>query len=85
MGTNADGLIADFRDTSHRLQETLSDARGAINGAKLPAVSQDARALVSKLSTLALELRRRSLASVDSGELNSSLEEVRAAMDKCSS
>ena len=77
LGTNADGLIADFRDTSHRLQETLSDARGAINGANLPAVSQDARALVSKLSTLALELRRV-LASVDIGELNRSLEEVRA-------
>ena len=81
LGTNADGLIADFRDTSRRLQQTLSDAQGAINGANLPAVSQDARALVSKLSTVALELRRV-LAGVDTGELNRSLEDVRAATDE---
>jgi phospholipid/cholesterol/gamma-HCH transport system substrate-binding protein len=81
LGTNADGLIADFRDTSRRLQQTLSDAQGAINGANLPAVSQDARALVNKLSTVALELRRV-LAGVDTGELNRSLEDVRAAADE---
>ena len=81
LGTNADGLIAEFRDTARRLQQTLSDAQGAINGANLPAVSRDARALVSKLSNVALELRRV-LAGVDTGELNRSLENVRAATDE---
>ena len=81
LGTNANGLIADFRDTSHRLQQTLSDAQNAINGADLPAVSRDARALVGKLSNTALELRRV-LASVDTGELNRSLEGVRTATDE---
>jgi phospholipid/cholesterol/gamma-HCH transport system substrate-binding protein len=81
LGTNADGLIAEFRDTARRLQQTLSDAQGAINGANLPAVSGDARALVSKLSSDALELRRV-LAGVDTGDLNRSLENVRAATDE---
>jgi phospholipid/cholesterol/gamma-HCH transport system substrate-binding protein len=81
LGTNADGLIAEFRDTARRLQQTLSDAQGAINGANLPVVSSDARALVSKLSSDALELRRV-LAAVDTGDLNRSLENVRAATDE---
>lgn len=78
-GTNADALIAEFRDTARRLQQTLSDAQGAMNGANLPAVSRDARALVSKLSSDALELRRV-LAGVDTGALNRSLEDVHAAI-----
>ncbi len=81
LGTNADGLIADFRDTSHRLQQTLSDAQGAINGADLPAISRDARVLVGKLSSVTLELRRV-LAGVDTSELNRALEDVRAATDE---
>lgn len=81
LGTNADGLIADFRDTARRLQQTLSDAQGAINGANLPAVSRDAGALASKLSNVALELRRV-LAGVDTAELNRSLEDVHAAADE---
>jgi len=81
LGTNADGLIVEFRDTARRLQQTLSDAQGAMNGANLPAVSSDARALVSRLSSDALELRRV-LAGVDTGELNRSLENVRAATDE---
>jgi len=81
LGTNADGLIADFRETSRRLQQTLSDAQSAINGADLPAISHDARALVAKLSTASLELRRV-LAGVDTGELNRALEDVRTAADE---
>jgi len=78
LGTNAEGLIVEFRDTSRRLQQTLSDAQGAINGADLPAISHDARALASKLSSVALELRHV-LAGVDTGQLNGSLENVRLA------
>jgi len=81
LGTNADGLIADFRDTARRLQQTLSDAQSAINGADLPAISRDARALVAKLSTVSLELRRV-LAGVDTGELNRALEDLRTAADE---
>jgi ABC-type transporter Mla subunit MlaD len=81
LGTNADGLIAEFRDTARRLQQTLSDAQGAISGANLPAVSHDASALMSKLSNDALALRRV-LAGVDTGELNRSLEGARAAVDE---
>ncbi len=81
LGTNADGLIAEFRDTARRLQQTLAAAQGAINGANLPAVSHDASALMSKLSNDALALRRV-LAGVDTGELNRSLEGARAAVDE---
>jgi len=81
LGTNADGLIVDFRDTARRLQQTLSEAQDAINGADLPAVSRDARALATRFSSVALELRHV-LAGVDTGELNRALEDVRAAADE---
>jgi len=47
----------------------------------LPGVSRDTTALLAKLSSAATELRRV-LASVDTGELNSSLANVRAATDE---
>jgi ABC-type transporter Mla subunit MlaD len=81
LGTNAVSLIVEFRETTRDLQRTLSDAQNAINGANLPGVSRDATALVAKLSGAAIELRRV-LASVDTGELNSSLANVRAATDE---
>jgi len=81
LGTNATSLIVEFRETTHGLQRTLADAQNAINGADLPGVSRDTTALVAKLSGAALELRRV-LASVDTGELNSSLANVRAATDE---
>ncbi len=81
LGTNADSLIVELRETARGLQRTVSDAQNAINGADLPAVGRDATALVAKLSGAALELRRV-LASVDTGELNSSLANVRAATDE---
>jgi len=81
LGTNAISLIVEFRETSRGLQRTLADAQNAINGADLPGVRRDAAALVAKLSSAALELRRV-LASVDTGELNSSLANVRAATDE---
>jgi ABC-type transporter Mla subunit MlaD len=81
LGTNASSLIVEFRETNRGLQRTLADAQNAINGADLPALSRDTAALEAKLSTAALELRQV-LASVDTGELNSSLANVRAATDE---
>ncbi len=81
LGTNATSLIADFRETTRGLQRTLSDAQLAINGADLPGVSRSTSALEAKLSNAAVELRHV-LASVDTGELNSSLANVRAATDE---
>jgi ABC-type transporter Mla subunit MlaD len=81
LGTNAGSLLVDFRETTHGLQKTLADAQNAINGADLPGVSRDTTALLAKLSSAATELRRI-LAGVDTGELNSSLANVRAATDE---
>lgn len=81
LGTNAGSLMVELRETTHGLQRTLADAQNAINGADLPAVSRDTVALEAKLSGAVLELRHL-LASVDSGELNSSLANVRAATDE---
>jgi len=81
LGTNADSLIVEFRETNRGLQQTLSEAQKAINGADLPALSRDTAALEAKLSATAVELRQV-LSSVDTGELNSSLANVRAATDE---
>jgi phospholipid/cholesterol/gamma-HCH transport system substrate-binding protein len=81
LGTNADSLLVEFRETARGLQRTLADAQSAINGADLPAVSRETSSLLAKLSSAALELRRV-LASVDTGELNSSLANIRAATDE---
>jgi len=81
LGTNAGSLIVEFRDTARGLQRTIADAQNAINGADLPAVSRNTSALEAKLSSSAMELRHV-LASVDTGELNSSLANVRAATDE---
>ena len=81
LGTNASSLIVEFRETTRGLQRTIADAQNAINGADLPAISRDTAALEAKLSSAALELRQV-LASVDTGELNSSLANVRAATDE---
>jgi ABC-type transporter Mla subunit MlaD len=81
LGTNATGLIVEFRDATRGLQKTLSEAQNAINGADLPGIRRDAGAMLGKISSAAVELRRV-LASVDTGELNSSLANVRAATDE---
>jgi ABC-type transporter Mla subunit MlaD len=81
LGTNAVSLVVELRQSTHGLQQTLADAQNAINGANLPGVSHDATALVSKLSSAALELRRV-LSSLDIGELNSSLANIRADTDE---
>ena len=81
IGTNADSLIVEFRETNRGIQRTLADAQTAINGADLPAIGRDTAALEAKLSAAAVELRHL-LASVDTGELNNSLANVRAATDE---
>lgn len=81
LGTNAVSLVAEFRQTAHGLQQALADAQNAINGANLPGVSRDTTALVSKLSSAALEFRRV-LSSLDIGELNISLANIRTDTDE---
>ena len=81
LGTNATGLIVEFRDAARGLQRTLSEAQNAINGADLPGIRRDAGVLLAKISSAAVELRRV-LASVDTRELNGSLANVRAATDE---
>jgi phospholipid/cholesterol/gamma-HCH transport system substrate-binding protein len=81
LGTNASSLIVEFREATRGLQRTLSDAQQAINGADLPGVSRSTAALEAKLSNAAVELRHV-LANVDTGELNSSLANVRSATEE---
>ncbi len=81
LGTNANSLIVEFRETNRGIQRTLADAQTAINGADLPTLSRDTAALEARLSTAVVDLRRV-LGSVDTSELNSSLANVRAATDE---
>jgi hypothetical protein len=81
LGSNALSFIVEFRETARGVQQTLAEAQKAITGANLPGLSRDTAAMEAKLSSAALELRRV-LSSVDTGELNSSLANVRAATDE---
>lgn len=81
LGTNANTLISEFRESNRGLQRTLADAQDAIKGADLPELSRQTAALEAKLASAALQLRHL-LASVDTGELNASLANVRAATDE---
>jgi ABC-type transporter Mla subunit MlaD len=81
LGTNVDSLLVDLHENSGDIRKTLADAQTAIKGADLPRLSQDTRALEAKLSSAAQELRRL-LAGVNTGELNSSLANVRVATDE---
>ena len=81
IGTNAGSLIVEFRETNRGIQRTLADAQTAINGADLPAIGRGTAEMEAKLSDAAVQLRHV-LASVDTGELNNSLANVRAATDE---
>jgi phospholipid/cholesterol/gamma-HCH transport system substrate-binding protein len=81
LGTNANAFVVELRETNHGLQRTLADAQDAIKGADLPTVSREAQALEARLSSAAIELRRV-LASVDTGELNASLANIRSATEE---
>jgi ABC-type transporter Mla subunit MlaD len=88
IGTNAGALVAELRDTNRGLQktltnaqETLTDARNAVNGADVPAISRQTLALEARISAAATEFRHV-LASIDTGELNGSLANIRNATDE---
>jgi hypothetical protein len=88
LGTNANALIVEFRDTNRGLQQTLTDARRtladaqyAIKGADIPQISRNTIALEDKLSATVTELHRL-LARVDVGDLNDSLANIRSATDE---
>ncbi len=88
IGTNANSLVVEFRETNRGLQrtldrarQTLSTAQDAIHGADLPGLSRDTADLEAKISVAAVDLRR-TLANVDARELSESLANVRAATDE---
>ena len=81
IGTNADSLIVEFRESNRGLQRTLADAQNAINGADVPALSRQTAALEAKLSATALQLHQL-LAGVDMSSLDGSLVNVRIATDQ---
>lgn len=88
LGTNANSLVVEFRETNRGIQRTLADAQeaiksaqGAIKSADVAGLSRSTKELETRLMTAVGELRRL-LASVDTGELNGSLANVRAATDE---
>ncbi|HEY3915586.1 MAG TPA: MlaD family protein [Verrucomicrobiae bacterium] len=88
LGTNANSLVIEFRETNRGIQRTLADARGAIadartaiSNADLPGIRRDTGVLEAKLTSAVADLKRL-LANVDMGDLNGSLENVRSATDE---
>jgi phospholipid/cholesterol/gamma-HCH transport system substrate-binding protein len=81
LGTNANALVAELRDSNARLQATLADAQTAIKGADLPAIGRDTQALEARLNNVAGELQRVT-ASVDSGDLSETLANAREATEQ---
>ncbi len=81
LGTNANALVAELRDTNVRLQATLAEARAAIKGTDLPGVGHNTKALEARLNDLAGELQRV-VANLDSGNLNETLANVREATEQ---
>jgi ABC-type transporter Mla subunit MlaD len=88
LGTNADLLLVDLRETNRGLQRTLaaaqttlSNAQAALIESDLPGLSRKTGDLESKIASAAVELRR-TLASLNTVELNNSLANVRVATDE---
>ena len=81
LGTNANALIAELRDSNTQLQMTLTEAQAAIKGTDLPAVGRNTQALEARLSDLAGELHRV-VAGLDSGNLNETLANAREATEQ---
>jgi phospholipid/cholesterol/gamma-HCH transport system substrate-binding protein len=84
LGTNANELVAELRDSNARLQATLAEAQRAIKGTDLPAIGHDTQALEARLNDVAGELQRVA-ASVDSGDLNETLANAREATEQLNS
>ncbi|EEF57774.1 MlaD family protein [Pedosphaera parvula] len=79
LGTNANALVAELRDTNVRLQATLKEAQGAIKDTDLPAVGRRAQELEAKLTDLGNELQK-TVAGLDTGSLNATLASAREAI-----
>lgn len=81
LGTNANVLIAELRDSNTQLHATLAEAQAAIKGTDLPAVGRNTQALEARLSDLAGELHRV-VASLDAGNLNETMANVHDATEQ---
>jgi phospholipid/cholesterol/gamma-HCH transport system substrate-binding protein len=81
LGTNANGLMAELRDSNTRLQATLAEAQAAIKGVDLPGVGRDTQALEVRLSNLAGDLQKV-VVSLDAGNLNETLANAREATEQ---
>jgi phospholipid/cholesterol/gamma-HCH transport system substrate-binding protein len=81
LGTNANALVAELRDTNTRLQATLAEARDAIKGTDLPAVGRNTQALETRLNEMAAQLQTV-IASLDSGDLKETLANTRDATEQ---
>jgi ABC-type transporter Mla subunit MlaD len=78
LGTNANALVAELRDTNVRLQATLAEAQAAVKETDLPAIGRNTQALEARLSDLADELQS-ALGSLNYDDLNDTLANARAA------
>jgi ABC-type transporter Mla subunit MlaD len=81
LGTNANSLVVELRDTNTRLQATLAEAQGAIKGADAPAISHSTLALETRLSDVAGQLNLL-LAGLDAADLNETLMNARKATEQ---
>ena len=81
LGTNANALVIELRDTNVRLQATLAEAQAAIKGADLPALGQNTQALEARLNDAAAQLQGI-LANLDSADLNKTLANSRDATEQ---
>jgi ABC-type transporter Mla subunit MlaD len=81
LGTNANALVAEFRETNRGIQKTLTDAQGALHDADLAGIRRDTGVLEAKLTSAVGDLQRL-LGNINAGPLNDSLENVRDATDE---
>jgi ABC-type transporter Mla subunit MlaD len=78
LGTNANALVAELRETNSRLQATLAEAQAAVKETDLPAIGRNTQALEARLKDVAEQLQRM-LGSLDSNDLTETLANARAA------
>ncbi len=78
LGTNANALVAELRETNARLRATLAEAQAAVKGTDLPGIGRNTQALEARLSDATAELQRV-LAALDASDLNETLANTREA------
>jgi ABC-type transporter Mla subunit MlaD len=81
LGTNANSLIMELRDTNTRLQATLAVAQGAIKGTDLPAIGRNTQTLETRLGDVAGQLNSL-LVGLDAADLNETLMNARRATEQ---